>query len=41
VRLYRTGLSLFLGIALGDILTQCGWTIIGMLLGFEVYGFVT
>jgi hypothetical protein len=41
VRLYRTGLSLFLGIALGDILTQCAWTIIGMLLGFEVYGFVT
>jgi hypothetical protein len=41
VRLYRTGLSLFLGIALGDILTQCAWTIVGMLLGFEVYAFVT
>jgi hypothetical protein len=41
VRLYRTGLYLFLGVALGDILTQCAWTIIGMLLGFEVYSFVT
>jgi hypothetical protein len=41
VRLYRAGLYPFLGIALGDILTQCAWTIIGMALGFEVYGFVT
>jgi hypothetical protein len=40
-RLYRTGLLFFLGVALGDILTQCAWTVAGMVLGFEVYGFVT
>jgi len=40
-RLYRTGFLFFLGVALGDILTQCAWTIAGMVLGFEVYGFVT
>lgn len=40
-KLYRTGLLFFLGVALGDILTQCAWTIAGMALGFEVYGFVT
>lgn len=39
-RWYRQGLYFFLGIALGDILTQAGWTVIGQLLGFEVYQFV-
>ena len=41
VRWYRQGLHFFLGIAFGDIMTQALWTIVGQVLGFEVYQFVT
>ncbi len=40
-RWYRQGLYFFLGIAFGDIMVQALWTIIGQILGFTVYQFVS
>jgi hypothetical protein len=41
IRIYRKAVIFFLGMVLGDILTQSFWTLAGRLLGFPVYQFLT
>ncbi|MGC8862959.1 MAG: DUF6785 family protein [Armatimonadota bacterium] len=40
-RAYRGGVPLFVGVILGDILTQAVWTLIGRIFGLPIYQFLT
>jgi hypothetical protein len=39
--LYRRSLAFFVGLILGDIVTQAGWTIIGRVLDVPIYQFLS
>jgi hypothetical protein len=39
--LYRRSLAFFVGLILGDIVTQAGWTIVGRLLDVPIYQFLS
>jgi hypothetical protein len=39
--IYRRSLAFFVGLILGDIVTQAGWTLIGGLLGVPIYQFLS
>lgn len=40
-RLYVKTIPFVIGVILGDILTQCAWSVIGAILGIEVYQFIS
>ena len=39
--LYRRSLAFFVGLILGDIVTQAGWTIVGRVLDVPIYQFLS
>jgi hypothetical protein len=41
VRLYRRSISFFVGIILGDVLAEAGWSLAGLIGGFPVYQFLS
>jgi len=41
VRLYRRSIAFFVGIILGDVLAEAGWSLAGWIAGFPVYQFLT
>jgi hypothetical protein len=41
VRLYRRSIAFFVGIILGDVLAEAGWSLAGLIGGFPVYQFLS
>ena len=40
MKLYRQSLPLAYGLIIGDIATQCGWSLFGSILDLPVYQFI-